>query len=39
MDLHGYTRHCSPEDPQYAIKSDETDHIAVHRGGALTKLP
>jgi Hypervirulence associated proteins TUDOR domain len=25
-------------DPQYEIKSGKTDHIAVHKGGALTKL-
>ncbi len=31
----GYTRHCSVDDPQYEIKSDRTDHVAVHRGGAL----
>jgi len=31
----GYTRHCTPEDPQYEIKSDKTDHIAMHKGGAL----
>lgn len=34
----GYRRHCSPEDPQYEIKSDKTDHIAVHKGRALTKV-
>lgn len=34
----GYTRHCSPEDPQYEIKSDKTDHIAMHKGGTLHKL-
>ncbi len=31
----GYVRHASKEDPQYAIKSDKTDHIAMHKGGAL----
>ena len=31
----GYTRHCSKEDPQYEIKSDKTDHVAVHKGSAL----
>ncbi|HVI26877.1 MAG TPA: DUF2945 domain-containing protein [Xanthomonadaceae bacterium] len=31
----GYTRHCSEDDPQYEIKSDRTDHVAVHKGGAL----
>ena len=34
----GYTRHCSPEDPQYEIKSDKTDHIAMHKGLALSKI-
>jgi hypothetical protein len=34
----GYTRHASPDDPQYEIKSSKTDHIAFHKGGALTKL-
>ncbi len=34
----GYTHHASKEDPQYAIKSDKTDHVAVHKGKALTKV-
>jgi hypothetical protein len=34
----GYTVHASKEDPQYEIKSDKTDHIAMHKGSALTKL-
>ena len=34
----GHPRHCSPDDPQYEIKSDKTDHIAMHKGGALHKL-
>ena len=34
----GYTVHASPEEPQYAIKSDTTDHIAMHKGSALSKL-
>ena len=34
----GYTRHASPDDPQYEIKSSKTDHIAFHKGAALTKL-
>lgn len=33
----GHTRHCSPDDPQYEIKSDKTDHIAMHKGSALEK--
>ena len=33
----GYVRHATPEDPRYFIKSDKTDHIAVHKGVALRK--
>ena len=33
----GYSHHASKVDPQYEIKSDKTDHIAVHRAGALSK--
>jgi hypothetical protein len=33
----GYTHHASSEDPQYEIKSDKSDHIAVHKGGALKR--
>jgi hypothetical protein len=31
----GHTRHCSKDDPQYEIKSDKTDHVAMHKGAAL----
>jgi hypothetical protein len=31
----GYTRHCSEEDPHYEIRSDKSEHVAVHKGGAL----
>ena len=34
----GYTRHCSPDDPQYEIESDKTDHVAMHKGSALHKI-
>lgn len=34
-DYKGYTHHATPDDPQYEIKSDKTDHIAMHKGGAL----
>lgn len=34
----GYTVHASPHEPQYEIKSDKTDHIAMHKGSALTKI-
>jgi hypothetical protein len=38
FDWKGYTHHASPHDPQYEIASDKTDHVAVHKGAALTKL-
>jgi hypothetical protein len=34
----GYTVHASANEPQYEIKSDHTDHIAMHKGSALRKL-
>ena len=34
----GYVHHASKDDPQYAIKSDQTDHVALHKGGALTRI-
>ena len=34
----GYTHHATEEHPQYEIKSSKTDHIAAHKGSALTKL-
>jgi hypothetical protein len=33
----GHVRHASPEDPQYEIKSDKTDHVAAHKGAALKR--
>jgi hypothetical protein len=38
FDYKGYTHHATPEEPQYEIKSDKTDHIAAHKGSALRKL-
>ncbi|MFD7389176.1 DUF2945 domain-containing protein [Streptomyces sp. NPDC059852] len=38
VEYKGHTRRCSEEDPQYEIKSDKTGHVAMHKGGALTKL-
>jgi len=38
VDYEGYTHHASTDDPQYEIKSDKTDHVALHKGCALTKL-
>ena len=34
----GYTHHANSDVPQYEIKSAKTDHIAFHKGSALTKL-
>ena len=34
----GYRHHASGDDPQYEIKSDKTDHVAVHKGSALKKI-
>lgn len=34
----GYTHHASDDEPQYEIRSDKSDHIAMHKGSALKKL-
>lgn len=34
----GYVHHASEKEPQYEIKSDKTDHIALHKGTALKRL-
>jgi len=34
----GSVHHASKDDPQYEIKSDKTDHIALHKGSALRLL-
>ena len=31
----GYVHHASKDEPQYEIKSDKTDHVALHKGGVL----
>ena len=33
--IKGYVRHASKKEPQYFIKSDKTDHVAIHKGKAL----
>ena len=38
VDYKGYTHHASADDPQYEIKSDKTDHVAMHKGAALRKV-
>ncbi|HWH62218.1 MAG TPA: DUF2945 domain-containing protein [Ginsengibacter sp.] len=37
FDYKGYTHHASKEGPQYEIKSDKTEHVAVHKASALSK--
>ena len=38
FDYKGYTHHAREDDPQYEIKSDKSDHIAAHKGSALTLI-
>jgi len=33
-----YVVRASKEEPQYLIKSDKTDHMAMHKGVALKKI-
>jgi hypothetical protein len=34
----GYIHHARKDDPHYEIKSDKTDHVALHKGRALRRL-
>ena len=38
FDYKGYTHHASEDEPQYEIKSDKTDHVALHKGAVLRRL-
>jgi hypothetical protein len=38
VDYKGHIHHASVGDPQYEIKSDKTDHVALHRGTALRRI-
>jgi hypothetical protein len=38
FDYKGHTHRASDDDPQYEIKSDKTDHVAMHKGSALHKI-
>ena len=38
FDYKGYTHHASTKEPQFAIKSDKSDHVAVHKSSALSKI-
>ena len=33
--IKGYVHHASKKEPQYFIKSDKTDHVAIQKGKAL----
>jgi hypothetical protein len=33
-----YTVHASKQESQYLIKSDTTDHLAMHKGSAFKKI-
>ena len=37
VEYKGYTRHATADDPHYEIKSDKTEHVAMHKGSALKK--
>lgn len=38
VEYKGHVRHCTEQDPQFEIKSDKTDHVAMHKTSALTKI-
>ena len=38
IEFKGYTVHASLKEPQYLIKSNKTEHLAMHKGSALKKI-
>jgi hypothetical protein len=38
VEYKGYTHHATAIDPQYEIKSDKSEHVAMHKRSALKKL-
>jgi hypothetical protein len=38
FEVKGYARRANAEAPQYEIKSSKTEHVAFHKGSALTKF-
>lgn len=38
FDYKGYIHHATIDSPQYEIKSDKSNHIAAHKGEALTLI-
>lgn len=39
IEYKGHMRRCSEADPQYEIESDHSQHVAMHKGCALSKVP
>jgi Hypervirulence associated proteins TUDOR domain len=37
VEYKGYVHHATRDEPQYEIKSETTDHIAMHKGTALRR--
>lgn len=35
VDYKGQVHHATSHDPQYEIRSDKIDHVAMHKGSAL----
>ena len=38
FEVNGYMHHASADASQYEIKSSKTEHVAFHKGSALTRL-
>jgi hypothetical protein len=34
----GYVHHATRDEPQYKIKSDKTDHVALHKAAMLKRI-
>jgi DUF2945 family protein len=34
----GYVHYATPDEPQYEIKSDKADHVALHKAAVLRRL-
>ena len=39
FDYKGHRHRATPENPQYEIQSDKTEHIDAHRGAVLQRIP
>ncbi len=38
VNFKGYIHHATSDDPQYEIKSERTDHVALHKARVLRRL-